>query len=130
MTLLELLPIIAVIFFILFTVSLEFKDSINIKTTWLFPAILSVLFLLFSLQAVIFDGIFGFWVEHISSLWGNQIWFDLLLAIAIALTLLLPQAKTLGMNTKPWLIIVVCTGCIGLLAMFARFLYLKQKLGI
>ena len=81
MSLTSILPIIAVIFLILFMVIYtNFRNRIKMKNSWLFPAILSFIFLLFSIFSWISEGAFGFWTEHIRNLWGNQIWFDLLRA--------------------------------------------------
>jgi hypothetical protein len=49
------------------------------------------------------------------------------LAISVAWFLLLPEAKKLGMQPLPWLALIICTGCIGLLAMLGRLLYLHDK---
>ena len=62
-------------------------------------------------------------------MWGNQIWFDLLLAVGIGWFLIVPQAKAQGMRLLPWGIIVLSTGCIGFTAMVARMLYLRERSG-
>jgi hypothetical protein len=62
-------------------------------------------------------------------MWGNQIWFDLLLAAGIGWFLIVPQAKDLNMRLLPWLVLIVCTGCIGFSAMVARMLYLREHVG-
>jgi hypothetical protein len=41
----------------------------------------------------------------------------------------MPRARALGMRPLPWLLLVVCTGSIGLCAMFARVLYLQEAKG-
>ncbi|MFY3384652.1 hypothetical protein [Paracidovorax sp. MALMAid1276] len=96
------------------------------RNAWMFPAILSGAFATFSITAVIQEGPMGFWTEHTRNLWGNQIWFDLLLAAGIAWTLLVPRARELGMRPLPWLVAVICTGSIGLCAMWARVLYISE----
>ena len=98
-----------------------------IRGTWLLPAATSAAFFVWSLWSVAIEGPIGFWTEHTRNLWGNQIWFDLLLAIAIAWWLIVPDARTLGMRVWLWMIFIICTGCIGFTAMIARFLYLKDK---
>ena len=125
----SLLPTIAAAFFLLFSLFILSKDGQQMKNSWLFPATLSLLFLLFSLKAILSEGLLGFWVEHTRNLWGNQIWFDLLLGIGIGWYLVVPQAKVLGMRLYLWLALVVCTGCIGFLAMIARLLYLQERSG-
>ena len=96
---------------------------------WRIAAALSLLFLAFSLWAVAREGPFGFWAEHTRNLWGQQIWFDLLLAAGTAWAALLPQARALGMRPAPWLLAVVFTGSIVRLAMQARLLYLRERSG-
>ena len=92
---------------------------------WLFPALLSALFLAWSIATIIIEGPFGFWANHTSNLWGNQVWFDLLLAIGIAWYFIVPEAKLLGMRVALWLPLILCTGSIGFLAMLARLMYLR-----
>jgi hypothetical protein len=122
-----LLPLLAAVLFVLFAARLLVRKGASLsKNSWLFPAALSLAFLLFSLQAVIAEGPFGFWIEHTRNRWGNQIWFDLLLAIGIGWFLVVPHAKALGMRLVPWLVLIVCTGTIGFLAMIARVLYLRE----
>jgi hypothetical protein len=111
-----------------FSVSILAQDRQQIKNSWLFPATLSLLFLLFSVEAIVSEGLLGFWAEHTRNLWGNQIWFDLLLGISIGWYLIVPQAKALGMHLYLWLALIFCTGCIGFLAMIARLLYLQERL--
>jgi hypothetical protein len=123
----SLCPKIAVAFFLLFSIYTLAKDGQQMKNSWLFPATLSFLFLLFSLQAIVSEGLLGFWVEHTRNLWGNQIWFDLLLGVGIGWYLVVPQAKALGMRLYLWLALIVCTGCIGFLAMISRLLYLQER---
>lgn len=93
---------------------------------WLLPAALAVLFFLGSLAAVWKEGPLGFWTEHTRNLWGTQIWFDLLLAAAMAWTLLAAPARKHRMALPVWLLLVLVSGSIGLLAMAARILYLRQ----
>jgi hypothetical protein len=93
---------------------------------WRFPAMFCVAFLMWSFYAIATEGPTGFWPEHTRHAWGNQIWFDLLLAAGIALAFLVPQARKLGMRPLPWVILVICTGSVGLLAMTSRVLYLRE----
>ena len=122
----SLLPTIAAVLFLLFTIYIPAKDERRMNNSWIFPATLSLLFLLFSLKAIASEGLSGVWFEHTRDLWGNQIWFDLLLGIGIGWYLIVPQAKSLGMRLYLWLALIVCTGCIGFLAMIARLLYLRD----
>ena len=93
---------------------------------WKLPATLCILFLAWSLWAIATEGLFGFWVEHTRNKWGNQIWFDLVLGISVAWAILAPEAKRVGTRLLPWLALIFGTGCIGLLAMLARYLYLRD----
>jgi hypothetical protein len=129
MTVTSLLPVIAASLFLLFALYVAGKKDARMKKTWLLPAALSLLFMLFSLQAVTSEGMFGFWPEHTRNLWGNQIWLDLLLAVGIGWFFVVPQAKALGMRPLPWLALIACTGCIGYLGMIARLLYLREHSG-
>ena len=104
------------------------KNPTKYSHLWLLPAIASLVFLVFSVWAIVKQGLFGFWVEHsLRFLWGNQIWFDLLLMASIAWYLVLPQARKLGMSLPFWLLLIVSTGSIGFLAMLARLLFLQEK---
>lgn len=97
------------------------------KSAWIVPAIISAGFFAWSLMAVVTEGPFGFWPEHTRNLWGNQIWFDLLIAVGIGWVLIVPAAKGVGMKLPLWLILVLSTGCIGVSAMFARLRYLQAR---
>lgn len=125
----SLMPIFAAVIFVMFALYTLYRDQIKLKGSWLFPAALSLIFLLFSLQAVFVEGPLGFWPEHTRNLWGNQIWFDLLLAVGAGWFFIVPQAKALGMRLLPWLALILMTGCIGLMAMIARMLYLREHAG-
>lgn len=94
---------------------------------WFAPALVSLLFLGWSLYTVAVEGPWGFWPNHTQSAWGNQVWFDLLIAIGLAWALILPRARAVGMRPWPWLALILCTGCIGLAAMFARCRFLEAR---
>ena len=122
-----LLPAIAGLGFVLFGLWTLQRQAPPPPGAWRFAAALSLGFLAFSLWAVAREGPLGFWTEHTRNLWGQQIWFDLLLAAGTAWAALLPQARAAGMRPALWLLAVVCTGSIGLLAMLARLLYLRER---
>jgi hypothetical protein len=126
-TSISLLPPIAGGLFVLFGLYIAAKEDGHMPKIWLLPTAISLLFLLFSIQTVMTEGLFGFWTEHTRNFWGNQIWLDLLLAVGIGWFLAVPQAKALGMRPLPWLVLIVCTGCIGFSAMMARLLYLQEN---
>ena len=127
MTLTEILPALAGLAFVIYLVRFAAAYDHSASSNWMLPAVLSLIFLAFSVAAVATEGLFGFWTEHTRTLWGNQVWFDLLLAAGIAWSLILPQARSLGMKSAPWIVAVCLTGCIGLLAMYARVLYLRSR---
>lgn len=94
---------------------------------WALAAAVSALFFGFSIYSIATEGLLGFWTEHVRNAWGNQIWFDLLLAASVAFAFLIPRARAVGMKPLPWFILVACTGSIGILAMAARCLFLERR---
>ena len=101
-----------------------------LRITWVWPALASFAFLVYSLYTVATDGLFGFWTVQTTSLWGLQVWIDLVLAFGIAWTFMAPEARRLGMALWPWAALLLCTGCIGILAMMARILWLREQQGV
>mgnify|MGYP000910330757 FL=1 len=118
-----ILPIAALVLFALTTV----REGLGSSRGWHFAAMVCAAFAAFSVYTVAVEGPFGFWPNHTRNAWGNQVWFDLLIAIAIGWTLLLPRVRAAGMNPWPWLALTCATGCIGLLSMFARCRYLETR---
>lgn len=94
---------------------------------WKVPATLSVLSLLFSLYTVWNEGPWGVLAEHTRTLWSSQIWFDLLLGVSVALWCMVPSARRLGMRISLWMVLILATGNIGLLAMLARLWWLEEQ---
>jgi hypothetical protein len=123
----SLIPAAAGILFLLFGLTVSIKEKIQTRKLWIWPLILSILFLVLSVLAVVTEGPLGFWAEHTRNLWGNQIWIDLLFGVGIGCFLVVPQARALRMRPILWLILIAGTGCIGFMAMMARLLYLKEK---
>lgn len=121
------LPIVAILLFIGVTLMLAGPSAPARAGGWLVPAAFAVAFLGWSLFTVGMEGPLGFWPNHTANAWGNQVWFDLLLAIGTAWALLLPRARAVGMRPLPWLVLIVASGSIGLLAMVARCLYLENR---
>ncbi len=126
-TLYEFLPLVALALFLIVTAALALRTGTRQRAAWLVPAVLSAAFLGWSLFTQASEWPTGFWAEHTRNAWGNQIWFDLLLAFGTAWALLLPRARATGMRVWPWLALIICTGSIGLLAMFARCLFLESR---
>lgn len=119
----QFLPAVALVLLVLAMIATVSGKS----GSWLVPAGVCALFLGWSIYTVASEGPFGFWPNHTQNAWGNQVWFDLLIAIGIGWTLLLPRARAMGMRPLPWLVLILCSGCIGLSAMLARCLYLEQR---
>jgi hypothetical protein len=94
---------------------------------WPLPLVSALLFLAWSLHALAEGGLQGVWAEHVRNAWGNQVWFDLLMATSLAWILLLPRIRRAGMRPLPWLAAVAATGCIGLYLMLARCLFLESR---
>jgi hypothetical protein len=121
------LPLVAILLFIGVTLTLAARPASNRCGSWLVPAAFAAAFLGWSLYTALMEGPVGFWPNHTANAWGNQVWFDLLLAIGTAWALLLPRARAVGMRPLPWLVLIVASGSIGLLAMAARCLMLESK---
>lgn len=96
-------------------------------SAWMFPAGLSLLFCLISVRALLVEGPVGFWSHHTQDLWGNQIWFDLLLGVSAALAFMIPRARAVKMRVIAWVILCLATGSIGLYAFISRLLFLESR---
>ena len=126
MPLTSVLPAIAAALFIANAIYLVRSRS-GSGVHWHIPLILSVAFLVFSLWTIALEGPTGFWPNHTTNLWGNQVWIDLLLAITIGWTLILPRARAVHMNTGGWLAAIIFSGSIAFLAMLARLIVLETR---
>jgi len=122
----DIVPIVAALSFIVFGVS-QAGAAPHPGKGWKIAAALSALFLAWSLFAVWREGPLGFWAQHVQDAWGVQIWLDLLLGVGLAVALLFPRARAVGMRPLPWFLLVACTGSVGLLAMLARCLFLEER---
>lgn len=127
MTMLQALPIIAYLgcaAAILMTAS-GWKAPAALG--WILPSALGAAFLAFSILTVAQEGLLQFWTNHTTTLAGNQVWFDLLLATTICFVLLAPRARAAGMRVLPWGIAVILTASIALLPMLARVLWIEHR---
>jgi uncharacterized membrane protein YccF (DUF307 family) len=88
--------------------------------------VLAVAFAAFSGLTVWREGLIQFWVNHTTSLAGNQVWFDLLIAVCLCFALIAPRARAVGMPLLPWALAVLATASIALLPMVARLLWLER----
>ncbi len=73
------------------------------------------------------EGVMQVIINHTNNLWGVQVWWDLLISVALCLFLVAPRAREVGMNLPLWTLFVVSTASIGLLAMLARLFWLEQQ---
>lgn len=130
MTLTTAAPILAALGFIAFALTLAIapgRSESTPRNAWMFPATLCISFLAWTLYALANEGVIAIWQEISRGLWSNQIFIDLLLAGGIALVFLVPEARRLGMKPLPWVIATAATGCIALLGMLARVLFLRAR---
>jgi hypothetical protein len=126
MTLLQILPVVALLGTVAAILRFAARDGSPAPGAWVWPAGLGVLFLAFSLVTVLRDGLIPFWTNHTTNLAGNQVWFDLLAAVAIAFFLIAPRARAVGMPIWPWAVATVLTASLALLLMLARLLWLER----
>jgi hypothetical protein len=94
---------------------------------WQIAALLSALFMAYSLIPILREGPIGFVANHTTNHWGVQVIWDLLLALCMALFLAAPRARKVGMNLALWVVPVLLLGSIGMLALLARLFWLEQR---
>lgn len=75
------------------------------------------------------EGVVGFFTNHTQNLTGLQVWWDLVQCAIIALFLIAPRARKVGMNLPLWALFVGTTASVGLLAMCARLFWLEKQTG-
>jgi hypothetical protein len=97
---------------------------------WLVPAGAAVALAAWSGLAIVDEGLFGFWSMLTGSDWGLQVWFDRLMSVTAAFFLLQNRARAAGMKSEGWVLAVIFTGGIGLLAMLARTVHLERKAAV
>ncbi len=97
---------------------------------WLVPAAVLVPFAVWSGLAIAEEGLPGLFQTLMGSPWGLQVWFDRLIGVTAAFFLLQNRARAAGMKSEVWVIAVIFTGSIGLLAMLARTIYIERKRAI
>lgn len=99
----------------------------SLALRWGVPAAAGALFILFSLWTVAEEGLIQFWINHTTTLTGVQVWFDLVIAIAVGFVLIAPRARAVGMPLLPWGLAVIATASIALLPMLARLFWLEAR---
>lgn len=125
MTVIGILGAGAVVLVALTVISLTWQGEKRLA--WWVPLLASLLFLAYTVVTVMQEGPMAVLTAISASWWSNQIWMDLLLAVAIGWVLILPRARALGMQPWPWLVLVFCSGSIGFLLMLSRLLYLQSQ---
>ncbi|PXW70173.1 hypothetical protein C7964_10256 [Loktanella sp. PT4BL] len=127
MTMFQVLPILGYAGCIGAILMIAVGRSTTAGSQWLIPAATGAVFFIFTLVTLAQDGLIQFWVNHTTDFAGNQVWFDLIIAVTIGFYLIAPRAKAVGMPLLPWSVAVFATACIALLPMLARVLWLEQK---
>ena len=130
MTITTVAPALGALGFVAFAVTVAIvprRGGATHRRAWMLPATLCVAFSAWTAYALVNEGIVAIWQEISGSLWSNQIFIDLLLAAGIALAFVTPEARRVGMKPLPWVVATAATGCIALLAMLARVLFLRAR---
>lgn len=83
-------------------------------------------FWLFSIVTIAREGLLGFIPNHVQSLWGTQVWYDLVICLVVALVFIVPRARAVGMNIPLWVLACGCSASLALLPMVARLFWLEQ----
>ncbi|MFN4112871.1 MAG: hypothetical protein ACK4GD_02895 [Sphingomonadaceae bacterium] len=89
-------------------------------------ALLLAAFAAFSAFTIAQEGVMTVVANHTMNFWGTQVWYDLLIAVSLALFFIMPRARAAGMNPLPWVLFVAATASIGLLAMVTRLWWLER----
>lgn len=88
---------------------------------------LSLAFGLFTLFTIMREGLEQVVFNHNINFWGTQVWYDLVMAVTVALFFIVPRARAAGMSIVPWVVFVALTASVGLLAMVARLFWLERQ---
>ena len=96
------------------------------KNIWILPAFLAAVFIVFTIWTIITTGQpLGFVVEHTHSPWGAQIAFDLFNALFVGIYFANVLARQYRFRAWPYVLLTLCTGSPGVLAVAARVLYAR-----
>lgn len=102
------------------------KDQIS-ALAWLVPTAIVLPIAVFTGLAITEMRIFDFLSVLVQSDWGLVFWFNGLVSVAVAFFLLQDRARAAGLKSEVWVLIVIFTGCIGLLLMLARTLHSERN---
>jgi len=96
------------------------------RNIWILPAVLAVAFFLFTIWTIVTTGQpLGFVVEHTHSPWGAQVGIDLLNALLVGIYFANIQSQQYRFRAWPYVLLTLCTGSPGVLALAARVLYAR-----
>jgi hypothetical protein len=94
---------------------------------WLVPAVILVPFAGLAVFALRSQGLPALWETYTGSWWGLLAWFDRLVGVAVAFFLIQNRARAAGLKSEVWVLLVICTGSLGLLLMLAMTLYWERR---
>jgi hypothetical protein len=97
------------------------------KHLWILPAVLAVAFGLFTIWTMVTTGQpLGFVADHTHSRWGAQIGIDLFNALGVGLYFGTVMSREYRFRAWPYVVLTLCTGSPGVLALAARVLYARS----
>jgi hypothetical protein len=97
------------------------------KHIWILPAFLAVAFFLFTIWTMAATGQpLGFVAEHTRSPWGAQVGIDLFNALLVGIYFASVLAHQYRFRAWPYILLTLCTGSPGVLALAARVLYARN----
>lgn len=83
------------------------------KRTSLVPLLILIPFTALTALAVHHEGYLGFIPVHTSSVWGYQVIADLVIALALFLSFMIPDARRRGLSPWPFVALTLVLGSIG-----------------
>ena len=99
------------------------------KHVWILPALLAIAFFLFSIWTMVATGQpLGFMAEHMRSAWGAQIGLDLFNALVVGIYFATVLSRQYHFRAWPYVLLTLCTGSPGVLALAARVLYARSTI--
>jgi hypothetical protein len=102
--------------------------GLTMKNIWMLPAFLAVAFFLFTIWTIVTTGqALGFVAEHTHGAWGAQIALDLFNALFAGIYFANVQSQQYRFRAWPYVLLTLCTGSPGVLALAARVLYARRS---